>query len=547
MSSFVNLAKKISFAEKFIILLPLIYIISPLSLLGIRNLSALNQELTVVIFFYVVSQLFASLMTDNSLYALLGGSIKTLLILGLIGLGSTMDIRKISICMAAGLCFAILCAFIYSILIGQSILEQRLIHPYMTSTTLGIASAIIVMLAFFAELPRLSSGIQLLSRLILFSTGFVGIIASGSRGAIVCLVSGIVAVLLIKTDWKRIAYVSLFALIFIYTLYRSSLINFEVFGRLLSLSGSGREIIWDTTRQVIIENPLFGIGTYQLGKYLESQSECVLWVQKCPEWVSNIIIDTGKPWIIAHNASLQQISETGIIGFIGLALILGVVASSAVKSRNYMVISIIFGFFGASSIDNLLVVPSPFFGEIFWLFSGWSIANRQAITSMDIEKKPNQELLSFNYLSRIIFYIMRTLTAFSLGLLIVLSFLAPVILKYLFFIEDKYQDIAFYNIDINRKFGHPNRYLTSVDFSGSPGEYKILTFGCVDQCLIISDRNILISQNSNRSGLISIDGVSDINFNEFKIRIYRIDNSNQNPAPVGVYSYSLIGNKAPLE
>ena len=533
--------RKGPFIDKFVLLLPSIYIISPLSILGIAGLRVLNSGAVALLVMYAFSQIFPSLIIKDPAYPFLGGFIKTLFIMGLIGLGCNMNLNRTSIYMSIGLCFVIVFAFSYSFLTNQNILYQRLAHPYMTSTTLGIAGSLIAMSALFADFSYLQKNFKAAARLGFAFIGCAGVVSSGSRGAIICLISGSICALLLRYDWKKLLYMLLSFLIVGCAAYISGLFKIELFNRLLSLSGSGRELIWDSVRKVITENPLSGVGTYQLGKYLEPQTQCTLWVDKCPEWISNLILNTGKPWLIAHNAALQQLSETGIIGFFGLALLLGVIAKSALNSQNSMAISIIFGFFFVSGIDNLLIVPSPFFSEFFWIVSGWSISNGKIFESFEGNKKYAKPRNSLRYfLERLACYYQVILFPFFFGIVIVSGFLLPVVIKYLhtYYLVDR--EISLMYINIARSSEMPNEYRIGLEFSATPSEYKILVLGCRERCLPVATKNILIPESSDQSGLVYLNGFTNDSPTKFQIRIYKV-NSSQNPAPVGIYEYSAHG------
>ncbi|MEW6422712.1 MAG: O-antigen ligase domain-containing protein, partial [Deinococcota bacterium] len=129
--------------------LPALYVISPLALLSLPWLRQLPRPAWWVLGFYALSQQLPALFSPEPFLASLLALGRTLLMLGLMGVGVALgDARQLR-GMRWGLALVFLTALLYSGLGGTDLVIGRLSHPYMTPITLGLAGALGVWLALF--------------------------------------------------------------------------------------------------------------------------------------------------------------------------------------------------------------------------------------------------------------------------------------------------------------------------------------------------------------------------------------------------------------
>ena len=349
-------------------LLAPLYIISPLSLLALPYLKKLPKPALYVLGFYALSQQIPALFTPEPLLASVLALVRTLLMFGLIGVGVALGDSQRLKPFVIGLVIVFVTALIYSFSAGLDIFINRLSHPYMTSTTLGLAGAFGIWLSMF----NLS---KYISRIPLFILSVGILVFSGSRGSLIAAIIGSLMSLVFLN--RRIFTIALATIFFMLALINvGGLIGISSIGRLSTISSADRFIIWNNTLSIIKSFPIGGIGNYQLGKYLEPQEN------SCPDRelrlapeirCSHIVQSIGSPWIIAHNFTLQSFAESGILGFSGILFLLSTIVMCIIKRKDLLSIAIFTGIVFSSINDNTTLVPSPFFGEMFWIISGMAL------------------------------------------------------------------------------------------------------------------------------------------------------------------------------
>ena len=93
----------------------------------------------------------------------------------------------------------------------------------------------------------------------------------------------------------------------------------------------------------------------------------------CPAWLGSF----SGAWLIAHNAWLHWLMETGVIGLAGLLAVYGYGLWAAARSRDPLLIALLYGYSAMNVVDVVIAVPSPHFAEVWWAALGislWKVA-----------------------------------------------------------------------------------------------------------------------------------------------------------------------------
>ena len=136
----------------------------------------------------------------------------------------------------------------------------------------------------------------------------VGVIATGSRGGLVALTIVIVAALVIGRG-RRLQLGFVIAVIIAvgsFWFSTSSLDRIKDFD-----TGTGRIDLWRVASQMSVDNPILGVGINNF------RAESVAYALQ-PAPVEGVGLVASSP-LVAHNIYLQQLAETGAIGFLLLA------------------------------------------------------------------------------------------------------------------------------------------------------------------------------------------------------------------------------------
>lgn len=450
----------------WLIILPIFYIISPACLLGISFLLNLSKSIKYILIIFIILQIVASIFSNDPVHSLIWSLVRISLTLGLIGIGQVLKKSDDLYPVGFGLAFSIIFSVFFTIESGVDITTQRIAHPYMTSTTIGLAGAILIWLGIFGK-----GNIYRLSAFILI--GGIGLIFSGSRGALLAALFGCILPMILKGSIKSVVTILILFIsagLFLSTFSQKGI---ESFSRLLSVQDSGRSSLWYEVFSLINFRPIFGIGQYQLGSYVQKPTA------SCPTFGSTsfssdtckILSETlGAPWLIAHNMPLQEIVQLGIFGSLGIFLIVLLGLTGAFQNKDYLSIAILGGSLIFNSFDNSLFVPSPFSAEIFWILVGSS-------------------------LNKLKFYKISNVSLVSSGILISIM-LMPIIVFALSMNSEFARASAeksFSSFYLSKSDKQNSSALTK--FYGPNGEYEASLFSCSSWCLEINSENFTILNN----------------------------------------------------
>ena len=358
-------------------LLAPLYFLAALSVFALPRLRTLPRPVGWVLVFYALSQQLPALLAPEPLLASGLALGRTVLMFGLIALGTALASSRALAWLAVGLGVVYLSAVGLSVAGGLNPLAQRLSHPYMSSITLGLAGAAGIWVALFAG-GRLWG---LVWRVPLGLGGLGVLLLSGSRGPLAAALVGCALGFAVRQGRGVALGILAGAALLGGGFYVGQRLELPAISRLGSADTSGRDLVWADALSVIRSAPLGGVGSYRLGTRLAAPGEeCTLWTAAdgsappCPAWAQRL----GQPWLIAHNATLQQLAETGPLGLLGLFTLLGVVGAAAWRERDPLAVAVLSGLLLASANDNTLLVPGPFVGELFWVTAGSVLARLPA-------------------------------------------------------------------------------------------------------------------------------------------------------------------------
>lgn len=346
--------------------LPVAYILSPAAVIGLPFLRTLPPAARALLLLFVVSQLLPAVFAPTPLLALLLAALRILLMFGLIGIGHALQESGRLRLALPGLGLVYLTALVYSQWQGVDWLSGRLIHPYLTTTSLALTAAYGLWLCLF--LPgrwawRAPGALLALGALF----------ASGSRGPLIAAVIGVMAGLMMgrkRRLWTGVTALAAGAVL-VGVLVIGEKGQIATLERFRQLDLAGRQVIWHNTLDLIHDLPVGGVGAYRVGTALAPTSECYLFAALsdeagCPTWIRL----SGQPWLIAHNGVLHQWAETGPLGTLGLLSLLGASLFVAARRRDPLGFAVLSGVVVTNIIDNTWLVPGAVSGELFWIMVG---------------------------------------------------------------------------------------------------------------------------------------------------------------------------------
>lgn len=466
--------------------LPAAYILSPLALLCLPWLRRLPRMAWWILGFYALGQQIPALFTPEPLLASLLALVRTLMMFALIGLGAALGSSRDLRLMAVGLGVTFLIALVFTITANSDLLAQRLSHPYMTSVSLGLAGAVGIWLALLAPgrlLWRVPLGLGALAVLLL----------AGSRGPSAAALVGLLVAFAFYRDRRMVWGLVLGAGLLVGGLYAGNRLGASAVNRLFNADSTGRTAIWSKTLETISSEPWSGVGSYRLGTRLRSVDEtCTLFpvpgvsAPTCPGWAAHL----ESPWLIAHNISLQQWAEAGPLGLVSLFALLGVVAMASIQGRDPLSLAIVSGLLVSTAVDNTLLVPSPFFAELFWVVAGVQLARVRTIHAGT--------------------------GALAAGLMLALSY--PLLLLIRPGVSPPTPDVVFLSTPYTSVNARP--YQVIAQFRGLSGQYRASLQSCLEQCLPVSD--VLFTIDHNRSPVLKLSGqLKAVAQQRLELRLYQ--------------------------
>ena len=369
-------------------LIALIPIFPPLYLAAFGALGQLRTlPLTAryVLFFFASTQLVAALFTPRPLLSLGLAATRTLLILAMIAAGvylrESWNLRPLL--WGQLLIFGTAWAYTLSTQ-GWAGVQDRLGHPYYYVVSLGLVAVVALWITVFWRgggwwrWP--AGGLALLT-----------LLAAGSRGALLALGVGSLAALAFVGRERRWWALLPAALVLGLAALTTTLdIPFKPIERLLNDQTSGREYVWADAYAAWQTSPLGGVGAYQGGPYLTYlyKDGCQLTPTleatqvTCPAWLSGL----SSAWLIAHNAWLHWLLETGGIGLAGLVAVYGYGLWAAARSRDPLLIAVLFGYTVMNVVDVVIALPSQHFAELWWSALGISAGQQGQIDEMERDR-----------------------------------------------------------------------------------------------------------------------------------------------------------------
>ncbi len=339
---------------------------------GLRSLRDLPCVMRWVLLFFAVTQLTAALFTPRPLASLVLAAARVLFLLAMISAGVWLrDSRRLRP-LVWGYTLVFGTAWIYTLVtLGLPGVQGRLSHPYYYIVSLGLLGAICLWLVVSWR------GASPWWRIPVGALATITMVATGSRGPLLAFVIGIVAATL--NGGRH----------FLRLLIPLLLIGVAAFGlvpqlravnpleRLATGGLTGRDEVWQNAWDAFQFNPAGGSGPYQLGPYLTFlyKDGCTLNPVleqngiHCPAWLRPY---TGA-WLIAHNAALHVLAETGVIGALGYLAVFLLGAWRTWRSRDSLLVAVFWGFTAMNLVDVVIAVPSPHFAELAWVVLGLSL------------------------------------------------------------------------------------------------------------------------------------------------------------------------------
>ncbi len=342
---------------------------------GLKFLRGLTPTARYALFGFLGFELLAALLSPRPGISFILALLRGLFILGLIGVGIWFRDSKRLGYLLYGYALLYLTAFWTSWEVwGVRLFKwARLVHPYYTTVSLGLAAALGILLAVGAYgLPRWF-------RVLAGALALIVLLFAGSRGALLMLFVGAMAAAAVggKRFLRALGLSGLavgIALFLAESEYKVKAITRLLNTRYLT----GRDQVWEGALRAFQSHVLSGTGPYQLGPYLKRMylEGCHLWSGaerlglKCPSWLEPFY----GAWLIAHNTWLHALGETGIVGTLGWVVLYLFATYAVIKARDPLVAAIFFGFMAMGLVDNPTLVPSLSLAEVFWVAVGIAIA-----------------------------------------------------------------------------------------------------------------------------------------------------------------------------
>ncbi len=352
--------------------LPPLYLLAFAALGSLRRLGAVARWILLA---FIATQLTAALLSPNPLVSLGAATARTALILALIAAGVYLQDSRTLRPLLWGEVVILLSAWAYTLVTqGLSGVLQRLGHPYYYVVSLGLVGVLTIWLALFWR------GGALWWRWLVGLLGLVTWLASGSRGPLLALLlgTGVAFVLTGRRQARNWLLIGTAALLGVAYLAGRPGVPSNPVSRFVQKQSSGRNFVWQDAYAGFRTSPLGGVGPYQGGPYLTYlfKDGCHLNPSldannvQCPQNLTNFY----GVWLIAHNAWLHSLLETGLVGVLGLCGLYTYGLYCVYRRRDPLSIAIMFGYTAMNMVDVIIAVPSPHLAELWWTVLGISMA-----------------------------------------------------------------------------------------------------------------------------------------------------------------------------
>ncbi|MFB9995022.1 O-antigen ligase family protein [Deinococcus oregonensis] len=350
-----------------------------LSLLTLPRFRTLPACWRTLLGAFLALQLVAALVSPQPLWSLPLALVRGALVIGLILAGYTLGHTRAVRPALFGYGVVALTAFVSTVVLHPAAtFTTRLVHPYYTSVSLGLAGTLGLLLAVTWR------GGPWAWRVLGGSLSLGMFLWSGSRGPLIALAAGLAAALVVglRSQWKAALLTLVGAAVLVFGL--QSAVPGGITSRFLENTLNGRGTYWADALGAARLHPLGGTGPYQLGPALTTQysdTSCQLWLP-----AKNYGLDQGCPpaldalrgaWLLAHNTAFHLLGETGLLGFTGWLALMGALALAAWRSRDPLVNGVTWAIVAMGLVDTPIFLPNLGHAELYWLLGGVGVALAQ--------------------------------------------------------------------------------------------------------------------------------------------------------------------------
>jgi O-antigen ligase len=359
--------KWVSWLIAFVPIFPPLYLVA----FGCLNLlRTLPMTARWVLFFFTSTQLVAALFTPRPLLSLGLAAARTLLILAMISAGIYLRDSRNLRPLLWGQLVIFATAWGYTLATqGIAGVQARLGHPYYYIVSLGLVAVVALWFVLFWR------GGSLWWRIPAGVFSMLTFLAAGSRGPMLALIMGSLAAAILNARrqlWWLL--VPMLTVAMVVAASSSLHLPLKPVERLLNDQTTGREEVWREAIQGWQFSPVGGVGPYQGGPYLiylvKDGCELTPTLSRnkivCPAALNNI----SAAWLIAHNAWLHWLLETGVVGFCGLLTVMSYAVVCTVRQRQPIAMAVMFGWIAMNIVDVVIALPSPHFAELWWVIVG---------------------------------------------------------------------------------------------------------------------------------------------------------------------------------
>ncbi|WP_189068115.1 O-antigen ligase family protein [Deinococcus radiotolerans] len=360
-------------------LIALVPVLPPLYLASfsrLRDLASIPQSAKYLIGGFLLTQLISTAFTDNPVLSLLLIGLHSFLILSLIAVGLYLKSSIYVFPIIYGQVFIIISSWIFTILENVNLLN-RLSGPYYHSVSLGFTAALFVWLVYYSDKG-------LIFKISMIIIALITLLATGSRGAALALITGFIGAIL-KRNLRFIFFAFLCILLLLPVMSRGNSVIFD------HISGRGlshRDVVWAEALSSWKKNPIGGVGLYQAGPHITQLmvGGCSLTQAaeiagaSCPKSLEAFISAN----LTAHNLVINQGLSTGIIGLLGFLVLFIYFARQIILTDSPLPNAILFGYTFMNIFDVTVILPTLHYGELFWVFCGFTFLIRSKKNNKNI-------------------------------------------------------------------------------------------------------------------------------------------------------------------